>query len=85
MRIRRTRTLTPEQRAAAEKGYEETIITASFPKAGWVADQISLRRQDRVIFAAPQNKPQAKEFVKFLLQEENLQPYVEGALRANSR
>ena len=33
-----------------------------------------------VIFAASKNKAKGKEFVKFLLQEENLQPYVEGAL-----
>ena len=33
-----------------------------------------------MIFAAAKHKAQAKEFIKFLLQEENLQPYVEGAL-----
>ncbi len=33
-----------------------------------------------VIFTASKNKAQGKEFVKFLLQEENLQPYVEGGL-----
>ena len=33
-----------------------------------------------VIFADAKNKAKAKEFVKFLLQEENLRPYVEGAL-----
>ncbi len=40
--------LTPEQRAAGKKAYEETIITASLPQqAGRHADQIPLRRQDR--------------------------------------
>ena len=40
--------LTPEQRAAGKKAYEETIITASLPQqAGRLADQIPLRRQDR--------------------------------------
>jgi len=33
-----------------------------------------------VIFTAAKNKAQAKQFVAFLLQEENLGPYVEGAL-----
>jgi len=33
-----------------------------------------------VIFTDSRNKARAKEFVSFLLQEENLQPYVEGAL-----
>ena len=33
-----------------------------------------------VIFADAKNKERAKEFVSFLLQEENLTPYVEGAL-----
>ena len=40
--------LTPEQRAAGKKAYDETIITASFPQqAGRHADQIPFRRQDR--------------------------------------
>ena len=33
-----------------------------------------------VIFADSKNKEQAKEFVQFMLQDENLTPYVEGAL-----
>ena len=33
-----------------------------------------------VIFADSKNKASAKEFVQFMLQEENLTPYVEGAL-----
>jgi len=33
-----------------------------------------------VVFAEGKNKRRAKEFVSFLLQEENLTPYVEGAL-----
>ncbi len=32
-----------------------------------------------VIFEGSKNKKRAKEFVAFLLQEENLQPYVEGS------
>src|SRR4029434_2640640 len=33
-----------------------------------------------VIFADSKNKAKAKEFAQFMLQEENLTPYVEGAL-----
>jgi multiple sugar transport system substrate-binding protein len=34
-----------------------------------------------VIFEAAKNKKRAKEFVTFIMQDENLQPYVEGSLR----
>ena len=33
-----------------------------------------------VIFEASKNKAKAKEFLKFMLEEDNLRPYVEGAL-----
>ena len=33
-----------------------------------------------VIFEGSKNKKRAKEFVTFILQDENLQPYVEGSL-----
>ena len=40
--------LTPEQRAAGKKAYEQDIITASFPKApDGSTDPLPLRRQDR--------------------------------------
>jgi multiple sugar transport system substrate-binding protein len=73
--------LTPEQRAAGKKAYEQTIITASFPNKP-DGSPIKYRSDVKtgVIFAASKNKAQAKEFIKFLLQEENLGPYVEGAL-----
>ncbi|MGE0749301.1 MAG: ABC transporter substrate-binding protein [Variibacter sp.] len=73
--------LTPEQRAAGKKAYEETIITAAFPKKP-DGSAIKYRSDVKtgVIFANAKNKKRAKEFVSFLLQEENLQPYVEGAL-----
>ena len=32
------------------------------------------------IFEAAKNKKRAKEFVSFMMQDENLQPYVEGSL-----
>ncbi|QDM14896.1 carbohydrate ABC transporter substrate-binding protein [Tardiphaga sp. vice352] len=73
--------LTPEQRAAGKKAYEENIITASFPaKPDGTPIKYRSDVKTGMIFSASKNKPQAKEFVKFLLQEENLQPYVEGAL-----
>ncbi|MDU0958176.1 MAG: ABC transporter substrate-binding protein, partial [Bradyrhizobium sp.] len=73
--------LTPEQRAAGKKAYEEDIITASFPNK---PDGTPIKYRSDVktglIFSNAKNKAQAKEFIKFLMQEENLGPYVEGAL-----
>ncbi len=73
--------LTPEQRAAGKKAYEETIITAAFPKKP-DGSTIKYRSDVKtgVIFSQAKNKANAKEFVKFIMQEENLRPYVEGAL-----
>src|SRR5581483_3750911 len=73
--------LTEEQRAAGKKAYEQDIITASFPNK---PDGTPIKYRSDVktglIFANAPHKAQAKEFVKFLMQEENLGPYVEGAL-----
>jgi len=73
--------LTPEQRAAGKKAYDETIITASFPNK---PDGTPIKYRSDVktgmIFAGAKNKAGAKKFVEFILQEENLGPYVEGAL-----
>jgi multiple sugar transport system substrate-binding protein len=73
--------LTPEQRAAGKKAYEEDIITASFPNK---PDGTPIKYRSDVktglIFANAKNKAEGKEFVKFLMQEDNLRPYVEGAL-----
>jgi multiple sugar transport system substrate-binding protein len=69
------------ERAQAKKNYEELIRTAGFPNK---PDGTPMRYRTAVkvgvIFAEAKNKPRAKEFVSFLLQEENLTPYVEGAL-----
>jgi multiple sugar transport system substrate-binding protein len=74
-------TLTAEQRAQAKKNYEELIRTAGFPKK---PDGTAMRYRTAVktgvIFSEAKNKARAKEFVRFLLEEENLSPYVEGAL-----
>jgi multiple sugar transport system substrate-binding protein len=73
--------LTPEQRAAGKKAYEEDIITTSFPTK---PDGTTIKYRSDVktglIFANAKNKAAGKEFIKFLLQEENVRPYVEGAL-----
>src|SRR5271154_7572545 len=73
--------LTPEQRAAGKKAYYELIRTAGFPNkpdGSKMAYRAAVKTG--VIFEAAKNKARAKEFVAFLLQDENLTPYVEGAL-----
>ena len=72
---------TPEQRAAGKKAYEELIATSGFPKKPDGSPMIYRAAvKTGVIFEGAKNKKRAKEFVSFLLQEENLQPYVEGSL-----
>ncbi len=74
-------TLTEEQRATARKNYTELIATAGFPnKPDGKPMQYRAAVKVGVIFDAAKNKPKAKEFVSFLLEEANLSPYVEGAL-----
>ena len=73
--------LTQEQRDAGKKAYEQDIITASFPKA---PDGSTIKYRSDVktglVFTAAKNKAEAKQFISFLLQEENVRPYIEGAL-----
>src|SRR5215203_5575263 len=73
--------LTPEQRALGKKNYDEVIITSSFPNK---PDGTPIKYRSDVktglMFAAAKNKTEGKEFIKFLMQEENLRPYIEGAL-----
>jgi multiple sugar transport system substrate-binding protein len=72
---------TPEVRAAGKKAYEEQIATAGFPNKP--SGQPMVYRSAvkvGVIFADAKNKAKGKDFVKFMLQDENLRPYVEGAL-----
>jgi multiple sugar transport system substrate-binding protein len=74
-------TLSEEQRAQAKKNYEELIRTAGFPNKPDGSKMVYRTAvKTGVVFAEAKNKAQAKEFVKFLLEEENLTPYVEGAL-----
>jgi multiple sugar transport system substrate-binding protein len=73
--------LKPEERTLAKKYYDDVIRTAAFPKK---PDGTAMKYRSAVkvgvIFSDSKNKAKAKEFVAFLLQEENLTPYVEGAL-----
>jgi multiple sugar transport system substrate-binding protein len=73
--------LPADQRAQAQKNYSELIRTAGFPNK---PDGTPMRYRTSVklgvIFADAKNKAGAKDFVSFLMQEENLTPYVEGAL-----
>jgi multiple sugar transport system substrate-binding protein len=73
--------LTPEQRATAKKNYDELIRTAGFPnKPDGSKPVYRAAVKTGVIFEAAKNKRRAKEFVSFLIEEDNLTPYVEGAL-----
>jgi len=74
-------TLTEAQRAAARKNYTELIATAGFPNKP-DGSKMTYRAAVKtgVIFKDAKNKARAKDFVSFILQEENLMPYVEGSL-----
>jgi multiple sugar transport system substrate-binding protein len=73
--------LAADVRAQAKKNYDELIATAGFPnKPDGSPMKYRAAVKVGVIFADAKNKTRAKEFVSFLLQEENLTPYVEGAL-----
>ncbi len=73
--------LTAEQRAAGRKAYDELIATTGFPKKP-DGSPMTYRTAVKVgvIFEASKNKAKAKDFLKFLMEEDNLRPYVEGAL-----
>jgi len=73
--------LTPEQREQAKLNYGERIRTAGFPnKPDGTKMVYRTAVKTGVVFKASKNVKRAKEFVAFLLEEENLTPYVEGAL-----
>ncbi len=74
-------TLTEAQRATAKKNYTELIATAGFPNKP-DGSKMTYRAAVKtgVIFKDAKNKPAAKKFVAFLLEEANLTPYVEGSL-----
>ncbi len=73
--------LTPAQRAEGKKDYYELIRTAGFPNKPDGSKMVYRAAvKTGVVFEGAKNKARAKEFVAFLLQDENLQPYVEGSL-----
>ena len=73
--------LTDAQRAIAKKNYTELIRTAGFPNKPDGSKMVYRTAvKTGVIFKDAKNKAAAKQFVSFLLEEENLTPYVEGAL-----
>jgi multiple sugar transport system substrate-binding protein len=74
-------TVSPEGRAEAKKNYESLIRTVQFPNKP-DGSVLKLRSAVRVgfVFEDAKNKAGAKDFVTFMLQEENLTPYIEGAL-----
>ena len=73
--------LKPEDREIARKNYTERIRTASFPNKPDGSKMVYRAAiKTGVVLNQAKNKARAKEFVAFLLQEENLTPYVEGSL-----
>src|SRR5918995_727761 len=73
--------LKPDERAEAKENYEKPIATAGFPnKPDGKPMQYRAAVKVGVVFTAAKNKKRGKEFAAFLMQEENLNPYVEGAL-----
>src|SRR5215475_13365962 len=73
--------LPADQREQAKKNYYENIRTAGFPdKPDGTPMRYRTAVKVGVVFAEARNKAGAKDFVSFLMQEENLTPYVEGAL-----
>src|SRR6202158_285903 len=73
--------LTPEQRAQAKKYYEENIATAGWPnKADGTPMNYLAAIKTAVAFSAAKNPKRAKEFLAFVVEDENLIPYTEGTL-----
>jgi multiple sugar transport system substrate-binding protein len=73
--------LKPEDREIAKKNYTERIRTAGFPSKPDGSKMVYRSAiKTGVVFSQAKNKTRAKEFVAFLMQEENLTPYVEGSL-----
>jgi len=73
--------LKPEDREIARTNYTERIRTASFPSKPDGSKMVYRAAiKTGVVLNQAKNKARAKEFVAFLLQEENLTPYIEGSL-----
>jgi multiple sugar transport system substrate-binding protein len=73
--------LTQTQRDEAKKNYTQLIATAAFPnKPDGSKMKYRTAVKTGVVFKEAKHKALAKQFVAFLLQEDNLTPYVEGSL-----
>ncbi|HUH94169.1 MAG TPA: ABC transporter substrate-binding protein [Casimicrobiaceae bacterium] len=73
--------LSAEQRETAKKNYYDLIKTSGFPNKPDGSKMVYRAAvKTGVVFANAKNKKRAKEFVAFLLEEDNLRPYVEGSL-----
>ncbi|QJC57181.1 putative arabinose-binding protein [Polaromonas vacuolata] len=73
--------LSAEDRAKGKKAYYEQIATAGFPSKPDGSKMIYRTAiKTGVVFTDSKNKPRAKEFVQFFMNEINLTPYVEGSL-----
>lgn len=73
--------LSEAQHEVAKKNYTENIRTSGWPnKPDGSKMQYRTAVKTGVIFKDSPHKAAAKEFVSFMLQEENLTPYVEGSL-----
>lgn len=73
--------LTQEQRDLGKKNYYELIATAGFPlKPDGTKMIYRSAVKTGVIFKDAKRKDLAKQFLAFMLDEQNLTPYVEGSL-----
>ncbi len=73
--------LSQAERDQAKKNYFENIATAGFPKKP-DGSTFTYRAAVKtgVVFSEAKNKKRAREFVAFMMEDENLTPYVEGSL-----
>jgi len=73
--------LTAQERETAKNNYYNLVRTGAFPaKPDGKPMVYRSAVKVGVIFADARNKKRAKEFVQFMMQDENLTPYVGGAL-----
>lgn len=73
--------LTEEERELGKKNYYELIRTRGFPNKPDGSPMVYRAAvKTGVIFKEAKNKDLAKKFLAFMLEPENLQPYVEGSL-----
>lgn len=73
--------LTQEQRDQAKKNYFDNIRTTQFPDKPDGKPLPNLAAvKTAVVFADGKNKKRGKEFMAFMMKDENLRPFVEGSL-----